>query len=142
MREVLVPAHYAAALAGMGRTSLTAAETADVQARIREQLGFLKRFRADLGTSQALDGSAVNRARLYGTAVWATGQATERSVARLAGSTHERAVLTAEHNCKSCLDRTGGKRVGKWVPIGSLLPIGEGICRTRCECYFEYKKVA
>lgn len=141
MRRTLVARHYAAALAVAGHAGLSAADRRAVDALIRQQLGFEALWRTDLGAGDApLDGRAVARAELYGAAVWTTAEGLRAARARREGFTEERAHRAAGDSCATCLGRTKGEQVGPWAPIGSLVPIGHGECRSRCRCWLEYRK--
>lgn len=136
MRAVLIPSHYAAALAGTGLTKFDARTLAAAQSSTRTQLGYLARFKAEIGTGQqASNGTLLSRADLYGAAVWTTGQAVRADQARAEGHREEIGVLGKHDSCESCLDRESKG----WQPIGTLLPIGAGLCRSRCGCHMEYR---
>lgn len=136
MRQSLVGRHYAAALAVTGSTVLDSRTRQNVDALVRRQLGFLARFRTDLAVGGTpLDGRALVRADLYGAAVWATGQQVLRMQAEEQEYTEERAIRHARDSCATCIDRAAQG----WQPIGTLVPIGDGICRTRCQCSWEFR---
>ena len=55
-----------------------------------------------------------------------------------AGMTEERNFLEpdADH-CQECWDEAAKG----WSPLGTLIPIGERTCLTKCQCKFEYRRM-
>jgi hypothetical protein len=132
--------HVATAMvANGGRASMAPGDYGRVGARLREQYQFLGRFAADVASgTQPLDGRLLARAGLYGQAARAGFEAERRRLAGIRGQQAERNILHARESCAECREQT---RRG-WVPFGSLVPIGERICLTRCKCTLGYRQAA
>jgi hypothetical protein len=54
---------------------------------------------------------------------------------RAAGKTEEENQLHPAEHCQSCLDEAARG----WVPIGTLIPIGQRDCLGRCRCTISYR---
>jgi hypothetical protein len=135
VRAVIAPRLYAGILASID--SPTAEDMAEAHAVVAAHLGYLKRFRTDLATGQqALDGRARTRADLYGAAVWTEGQNAEVRHRKRNGFTQYRARLGPADHCKGCLDRAAKG----WQKIGTLPPLGDSPCRSRCHCRWNFRK--
>jgi hypothetical protein len=132
----LVPA--AAARGGWGH--LSQADYGFVGARVKEQLGFLRGFAADLKSGkQAVDARFTIRTGMYAEAGRGTYAAMQRRLARQGGATEERNVLGRADHChgtpEGCIEQ---RRLG-WVPLGTLVAVGRRRCLTRCRCRVVYR---
>lgn len=138
MGAVVIPAHHAMVMASTGRTVIDPADRKAFERLVNDQLAFLDRFQRDVKAGrQLLDGTAINRARQYGSAPWALAQNVERDARIRDGFDQYRLILGGtEHHCRQCpIDASRG-----WVPIGSLAPIGGRTCRMGCRCRFTFRK--
>lgn len=141
MRTLIAPRIYAGIAGALG-PDLSDADQAWAQAEVRKQLGFLKRFRVEIGTSdQSIDGTLRTRAELYGSAVWSASQGALQRRASEEGKTEARRVLGVADHCRThghligCIEQA---KIG-WQPIQLVKPIGESPCRSRCHCHIEYR---
>jgi hypothetical protein len=132
--------HVATAMvANGGRQQMAPSDYGRVGARLREQYQFLGQFAADLASGkQPLDGRLLARAELYGQAARAGFEAERRRLAGIRGESEERNVLHPADHCRECLSETARG----WVRIGTLVPVGQRICRTRCHCTIRTRKGA
>lgn len=137
MVDHVIPAHLAAALALLGTPEPPPADAEEMRALVNDQGRLLGRFATAIRLgAQALDGTAVGRAMLYGAAAWGTAEAVVRGRTRRDGYREERRVLDeASKHCLTCPDQAEKG----WVPIGTLLPIGQSECGANCRCWFEYR---
>lgn len=123
------------AVGGGGWHQLSAADHAWAEARIREQLNYLRGFADQLDTgAQSLDGTLDTRSAMYGNAGRATQREMDRRLNAQAGQQFERRVLGPADSCGDCLDAAAQD----WQPIGTLPPIGDSQCRVNCHCSFEF----
>lgn len=137
MAQELRTLHLAMAAAGQGGWAYLAPVDFDaVAAKIQVQLGFLQGWAEQLAAGTApLDGRALARAQLYGSASRGTYEATRREQQALRGG-QERRLLHAAESCPDCEGYAGQG----WVSIGTLPGIGEAsVCRSNCRCSFAYR---
>lgn len=128
---------YSAAAAKGGWEQMRAPDWGRVGRELRDQYEYLDGFVREIkkGT-QRLDGSFVNRVRLYAQSGRKTYHKAEGVEMRRLGMNEERNKEnpTAEH-CKGCEKET--KR--GWVKIGTLKPIGDRDCLANDKCEIEYR---
>jgi hypothetical protein len=76
------------------------------------------------------------RAESYGNAAW-QAQNIIRARGQPPGTLEARFHLRLERHaeCRTCAEQTA---MG-WVPIGTLLPIGDSECMNQCDCYFYFR---
>jgi hypothetical protein len=81
------------------------------------------------------------RAELYAGSAWVTAQNMNRNAVVRGGRAAKEARFhlmdgpPEDHACAICL----GESEKGWVPINTLLPVGDSICLgCRCDCYFSY----
>lgn len=136
MARGIAAIHTAAGMVAAGTARPIEAIRAAIDAAVQRQLGFLNRWYRQLKTVAApLDGRAVGRAGLYANSAWGSAQVVWRLRAMAAGYRWERRRLgLVERHCPDCLDYAA---MG-WQPIGTLPPIGDSLCRSNCDCRFEY----
>lgn len=107
------------------------------------QFGRLDNFERQLETGrQKLDGSALNRAGLYGGYGNGLWQNIGLEGAKKKGRTKARRVLgPAEIHCHDSNDRPGCWELWKkgWMPISEMVPIGEATCYSNCQCHIRYR---
>lgn len=120
-----------------GWANMKAADFGRVGQLTRTQYVYLNRFAIELESGkQKLGQGAVYRSTLYGEAGRKTYEVTKRIVMDEQGFDEERNVLGEADHCEDCLDATSQG----WVPIGTLIPVGDRVCRTKCHCETEYRK--
>lgn len=140
MTDVVKGSALIAGAYAVGGWTLLDPAMADIEASIHEELGYLDKFAAALTAGQIpRDGRFIRRAMLYGGAGWALYMLLRSRRARALAYHEERNVLDpgAEH-CGGCMAETAKG----WQPIGSLTPIGDRQCLSRCRCYLEYRNRA
>ncbi len=106
--------------------------------QVKAQYQFLRGFVQDIQKGLVLDGRFVNRVGLYIEAGRATLSLFERLRNKERGKGEERNLLGVAEHCtgdNSCTQQTS---MG-WVPIGTLLPIGQRLCKVKCKCMIEYR---
>lgn len=104
---------------------------------MKAQLKFLKDFAREVRTGkQPLDGRLLSRARMYAEAARSTFEQMRRRNEMLNnGKVEERRVLGTADHCADCIEQ---RDLG-WQPIGTLKPLGQTICLTKCHCNFEFR---
>lgn len=107
-----------------------------VGSKLRREYKYLQRFAEQIASgAQPLNGQVARRARLFGE----QGRVTYYDMAkrRLAdlGFTEERSILNPADHCEECVSEAARG----YVPIGSLKPIGQRICRSNCKCNMEFR---
>lgn len=140
MLEQIKLAHTASAAASRGGwAQMSQADWGAAGRMIRDQYDYLRNFAEQIASGeQALNGTALVRADLYGEAARGTFEQMRRRYEKLMnGMTEERRVLGEADHCDGCLDQAEQG----WQPIGTLDPIGAEECVTRCHCTFHYRKV-
>lgn len=139
MRDAVKATHSAMAqLAHGGKAQMGPKERGLLGSTIRRQYGYLANFALGVEHGQVEANDAlVARASMYGEAGWATYTEATGQREKFAGAQQERSFLEpdAEH-CQECFDEAGKD----WQPIGTLTPIGQRTCLSRCQCEFEYRQ--
>lgn len=140
MAQEIKAAHlFAAAAARGGWSQLSPADYGRVGQRLRVQYAYLRnRALAIQNGTQRLDGSLIQRTRLYAGAARGTFHAVERVEVAARGFDQERNVLAPVENCPGCLAQTGRG----WVALGELIPIGQRDCIANCRCTIFYRNSA
>lgn len=130
--------HIASACLGRGGyEQMTPADWGRVGQRIRRQYAYLENFARQVESgAQPMDGSLVNRARLYTFATRGTYDGQRRANYATMGYRFEKRVLHKAEHCQSCKDIAA---LG-WQPIGTLPNIGDADCLSNCQCTFKFKK--
>jgi hypothetical protein len=136
MRQAIKDVHlYSRALGRGGWAQLDASDFGFVGAAVKKQYTYLNRFAAEISQGYNFDGRFRRRSELYAEA----GRNTYYDALDLemieAGMTEERNVLSSAEHCDECVEETDRG----WVPIGSLVPIGERTCLVSCKCFKEYR---
>lgn len=138
MREAVKATHSAMAqFAFGGKEQMGARQRGLLGSQIKRQYRYLGNFALGVEAGKVeVDDSLVARAKMYGEAGWATYTEATGQREKFAGAQQERSFLEpdAEH-CQECFDEAGKD----WQPIGSLTPIGQRTCLSRCQCEFEYR---
>lgn len=140
MREGVKATHSATVqLAYGGKESMGPVERGRLGVMIREQYKHLGAFALEV-ESGVVTGDAVRaRASMYAGAAWGSHEASVREREKGAGATEERSFLEPEAtHCQDCFDEAGRG----WVPIDSLIPIGERTCLANCQCNMEFRAMS
>ncbi len=136
MRVAIKDVHlYSRALARGGWDRMTPSDFGSVGQVVKKQYAYLSRFVAEISLGYPFDGRFTVRVGMYAQAARHTFYAALTDEMESAGMTEEQNVLTPAEHCAGCLEET---ELG-WVPIGTLVPVGERICITNCKCYIEYR---
>lgn len=141
MHAEIRSSHLAASMAAHGGKAMMApADYGFAGSEIKKQLGFLKRWTADLASGSApLDGRFVSRARLYATSSVGTFSAVQARDARNSGAEMEERSFRggSERPCGECpaLAARG------WVSSGTLPLPGQRECGANCKCRVERRLV-
>lgn len=142
---------YAAMLAVGGRDQMTQQRLGLVGQRIGIQYRFLSNFINQIRSGLPLDGRALVRAELYVHSAWGTWTVFQQQLHVELDHTEMRNRLRPADHCTECVALTGTDLGGSgtslplvarktgWTVLGSLKPIGQRLCLTRCRCYFEYR---
>lgn len=125
-----------AAIAKGGWAQMTQSDWGAVGAITKRQYQYLNNFANDILTGkQPLDGRFLVRTGMYADAGRGTGEDIKRREADRNGYDEEQRVLGRADHCPDCL-----AAAGHWEPIGTLPRIGDSVCRTRCHCYFIFRR--
>lgn len=137
-RAVIKSSQIASALAAYGgRGQMTPARWGLVGQQIRTQYAYLTRFADDvLSGRQRMNGRMDARARQYGQASRSLYENIRRRESAAAGQQFERNIRHAVESCGQCVNQSS---LG-WVPIGTLVPIGQRSCRSSCRCTLAYSR--
>jgi hypothetical protein len=127
----------AAAIAHGGAEQMTAARWGAIGPVIRAEYGYLRDFAAQIQSgAQPLNGSLTSRARQYGQAARAQFERVRGRDQQQRGYQSERNVLHSGESCSQCKSESARG----WVPTGSLVPVGQRICRGNCRCSVDYRQ--
>jgi hypothetical protein len=128
--------HLTAAAAGKGGwDQMRPADFGRVGAELRFQYERLELFVRHIEAGDLSPKQITARTEMYIGAANGTFEATRRSGAEDAGFSEERNILGDSEHCGLCLQETAKE----WQPIGSLIPIGERTCLSRCKCSLEFR---
>lgn len=138
--------HVATAMAGAGGMGqMKPRDYGRVGARLKFEYDRLERFAGQLADGQVTERQLLNRVEMYVASGHTTHEAARFDQAVDAGYSYESNVLgRREHHCKTtpekprpgCLDQTARGR----VPLGTLVPVGERQCLSRCGCGIAYHR--
>jgi hypothetical protein len=119
-----------------GWQQMTPADFGRVGAAVRKQYKFLDNFIAEIRSGkQIADGTLFNRAKMYPASARVQFHENQTAMLDALGYTEERNVLHPAEHCVGCLDMSA---LG-WVPIGTLVPIGERDCVGNDRCSVRYR---
>lgn len=122
-----------------GWAQLTQADFGRVGQIVRREYGYLRNFAEQIASGkQPLDGNIGRRARMYGQQARNTFYAFQKVEMERRGFDEERSVLNPADHCEECKSE---ERKG-FQTIGSMVPIGQRICRSNCKCSVEYRNTA
>ena len=132
-----------AMIASGGKQQMSHSDWGFVGARIREQLSYFNRFASEVDNipdGAKLTDAFVARAKSYHHAAYETfAKALRRRIVRDGQAQFEENQLEAgaEH-CEGCLAASAEGR----VPVGTLTPVGDRECGSRCLCRIIYVREA
>lgn len=122
-------------LARGGRAQMTQADFGRVGARVRTQYGYLRDFAQQLKDGAIrTDGTMINRAKMYSASARVGFHESLGETLAAIGYTQEKNILHVAEHCGLCVSETERG----WVPIGSLIPIGERTCMGNDRCSISY----
>lgn len=127
-------ANQVAALGGLHNYNVDAENRAFVI--LENQFSYLHRFATQIANGDQKLSGVLSRIDLYVHAARATYEAERNIVMQEAGYTYESSILHSGDSCQGCL----GENAKGFQPIGTLIPIGERDCLTRCHCTLDYRK--
>lgn len=141
MRHELRALHLATVTAAKGGfAQMTFSDFGRAGQILRTQYRFLARFADDVQSGRVLlDGAFASRAALYPEAARASYQATlSREMARR-GFNEEHNILDRE--AKHCIGPGScpEQSARGWVPVGTLIPVGQRLCTVRDRCQLIYR---
>jgi hypothetical protein len=140
MMQDIKQAHVAAGvLAHGGEQQMTPSAYGFLGSEVKAQYQYLRAFAADIGSGLLpLDGRLVARAGMYGQHARATFEAVRAKDAAAYGYDEERSILHSGDPCGQCPAQAA---LG-WVPLGTLIPIGQRTCLSRCRCTISRRRAA
>jgi hypothetical protein len=129
--------HVAMALAANGGLKNSSpADLGYIGGLIKEQYQFLRDMSKQIKNGQQkLDGTLLARAELYAQSARGTHEKMRERAAKRGGQKEQKSVLGVADHCSQCV----GEAKKGWSPIGSLIPIGERICKANCHCTMGYR---
>jgi hypothetical protein len=128
--------HVAAALAAGGTGTFTPQQSGRLGAILKRQYQALDSLAADIATGkQKLDGTLLNRTRLYAQAGRSTWEAIRGGAQQIAGQREAKRIRHSADSCPGCISEAARG----WVPVAQLAPIGSQQCRSNCLCTVAYR---
>lgn len=119
-----------------GVNQLTQSDYGRVGQVIRGEYDYLRNFAKEIASGkQRLDGTLLRRAEMYGQAGRPNYFRFHDLDKKDRGFDEERSVLNPADHCIECVSEADKG----WQPIGSIIPIGQRICRVNCKCDKEYR---
>ena len=143
MEETIAGRHIMAAAAARGGIrQMTPADRDWVRERILNQYGYLDGFEREIrdawATGRPIPLERVTaRMRMYLESARGTFEEMQRRSHMEAGFQRERSLLGVAEHCDLCVREWQRG----WVPIGTLIPIGERTCLSNCKCRMEYRRI-
>jgi hypothetical protein len=119
-----------------GWAQLGQAEYGRIGSIVREQYDYLYRFALDIQSGKQQLTGVENRALMYVDAGRRSFGKQQLVTERNAGYDEERSIRHSRDSCDGCV----GEAARGWQPIGSLIPIGERDCLSRCLCTIERRQ--
>ena len=142
MRQHIKNVHIVAAVSAEGgRDQMTFSKWGRVGQRIKEQYNkYLAPFAQQIADGKIpLDGRFLVRSQLYTEAAITTHDIFNRANMERAGYDEEANELDPGARHCSGIGSCEGETDRGWVPIGSLIPIGQRKCLGRCRCTVNYR---
>lgn len=127
----------AASIAFGGLRNISASELEIAEQFGRDQISWFANFAAGVfGGSVNLNGNFAARTGMYASAVFSSYENANRiRESRSDKNNEERRILGASDHCTTCLSEAAKG----WVALGSLKPIGNSECKSRCRCHFQFR---
>lgn len=127
--------HLASATAAKGGwAQMTQADYGRVGQGLKFHYNRLGKFAAEIESGRLAPGTIQQRAGMYATSAGGVYENTRRDAAKDV-FTEERSILGKAEHCALCKSEAARK----WVPIGSLVPIGARTCKTNCLCRYGFR---
>lgn len=126
---------YSAALGRGGFEQMSASDWGRIGPTIRNQYKYIDRFALQIENGYTLDGRFLRRVELYAQSGRVTYHVQDGRMHKDNGYEEERSILHAADHCDECV----GEADAGWQPIGTMIPIGERQCLSRCACSVEYR---
>jgi hypothetical protein len=139
MRERVKAIHVSHAAASKGGwAQMSPADYGRAGQIIRREYGHLEKFATQISAGLPLDGRMAQRAKLYAQAGRGTFEATRHASMVEHGMDEERSILHVAEHCEQCVDQAA---LG-WVPVGTLIPLGQRTCLGNDQCTMVYRRRA
>jgi hypothetical protein len=137
---VIKTSHVASGVAAQGGTAqMTPSAYGFLGSEVKAQYQYLRAFASDIGSGLLpLDGRLVARAGMYGQHARALYETVRARDAASYGYDEERSILHSGDPCGQCPAQAA---LG-WVPLGTLIPIGQRTCLSRCRCTISRRRAA
>lgn len=137
MKDALKDLHLVSgALARGGWAQMSQADYGRVGNQLRFQYERLAKFAQQIERGLPFDGRFIRRTQLYAQSGRVSYTAALRQEMALRGYTEEQSVLAAADHCSECVAEADKG----WVKIGTLINIGERICKSNCRCHLEFRE--
>jgi hypothetical protein len=118
-----------------GWDAVTIADRAIIEARVKDELAFLRTFADDIKQGLMSEAQIKARMRLYVDHAQASYWQGQTAAQENAGKREEMRELNPAEHCNDCL-----ALAGHWEPIGTLPEPGDGsVCGGRCKCRKIYR---
>jgi hypothetical protein len=139
MRTIKLSQVATATIAHGGAARMGPAQYGAAGREIRNQYEYLRTFAEQVASGeQPLNSALTARARQYGQAARVTFEREYRRDQQRRGYQSEQNVLAPAEHCAQCREQSARG----WVPVGSLVPVGQRICRANCRCSLRYARDA
>lgn len=125
------------AIAGSGGVNATsAADYGYIGSLVKRQYQFLRGMAEQIKSGeQKLDGTLMTRVALYAQSSRDTFEQMRQHAAKANGKSQYRNLIGVADHCPECLSETARG----WVPIGSLIPVGQRLCKSNCHCSLAFR---
>lgn len=123
-----------------GREKITQSDWGYLGSLVKKQYQYLDGFAGEIAANpeQWLQGKRLlARMDLYRDSAYAALEDMRGREAVNQDFDEESNELGIADHCEGCLE----EKSRGWVPIGSLVPIGDRLCRVRCKCTIVYRKL-
>lgn len=126
-------------LAKGGAAQMSSADYGRIGRMVRDQYAYLRSFAEQIQSgAQPLDGTLRARAEMYGQQSRVAYETIRGRDQAARGYRSVKNVLHAQESCSGC--RAQSRR--GWVQIGTLVPVGQRTCLSRCKCTVSYRREA
>lgn len=136
MRDAVKNIHLmSGSLARGGWAQMSPADYGRVGQTLRFQYDRLRNFAREIERGLPLDGRFMRRHMLYAQSGRVSFTAALRQEMALRGMTEEKSILARADHCVECVEQANKG----WSPIGTLVNIGERICKSNCRCHLIFR---